>query len=144
SLGTLPAGKTITVIFDVTVNTPPVASYSNHATISGSNFSSVDSNTAVTTGDRFNTSTALLSNLNPSFQGDAVTFTATVTPTEGAGLTPNGTIQFKDGASNLGSAVTCADAGSNTCSAQLVTSALAAGTRSITAEYSGGTNHDAS
>src|SRR5262249_40973994 len=37
-LGTLPAGKSITVVYTVDVQPPPVASYSTHATISGSNF----------------------------------------------------------------------------------------------------------
>ena len=57
-------------------------------------------------------------------------------------LTPDGTLQFKDGAGNLGTALTCAGSG-NTCSAQFTTDALATGMRSITAEYSGGAHHDA-
>ncbi len=142
-LGSLPVGKTVRVVFDVTVNTVPVALYSNQGTVSGTNFAPVLTNTATTTGDRFDTGTALVSSLNPSSQGDSITFTATVTPAEGA-VTPDGTVQFKDGGGNLGSAVTCAAAPANTCTAQFTTTTLATGTRSITAQYGGGTNHDAS
>ncbi len=140
-LGTLPAGKTITVVFDVTVNAPPVAQYSTQGTVSGTNFSDVLTGTVTTPGDRINTSTLLVSSLNPASQGESITFTATVTA-DGA-VTPDGTLQFKDGVSNLGTALTCAGSGS-TCSAQFTTDALATGTRAIRAEYSGGTHHDAS
>src|SRR5262249_5336012 len=143
-LGTLAGGKSITVVYDVTVNSPPVASYDTHATISGSNFATFDSTTGTMPGDRYNTSTALVSSKNPADQGDSVTFTATVTPTQGTGLTPDGTIQFKDNGVAIGSPIVCADAGSNTCAAQVATSSLLPPSRNITAEYSGGTNHDPS
>src|SRR5262249_6161632 len=145
-LGTLPGGKSITVVFDVTVDSPPVASYSNHATISSTtaSFSPVDTNTVTTPGDRFNTSTTLTSSLNPADQGTPVTFTATVTPTEVSGLTPDGNVQFQDGVTALGGPLTCVDQGNNTCSAQLTTSSLTGGPHSITAAYLGGTNHDPS
>ena len=58
ALGTLPAGKTITVVFDVTVNAPPIAQYSTEGTVSGTNFSDVLTGTVTTPGDRFNTATA--------------------------------------------------------------------------------------
>lgn len=73
------------------------------------------------------TSTALASNNNPSTVGQSVTFTATVT-----GASPTGTVQFKDGASNLGSAIAVVSG-----VAQLTTSALTQGTHPITAIYSG-------
>jgi hypothetical protein len=73
------------------------------------------------------TTTALVSSLNPSTSGQAVTFTATV-----AGTNPTGTIQFRDGATNLGAPVALV-AGQ----AQLVTSVLAIGAHPITAVYSG-------
>ena len=59
--------------------------------------------------------------------GDAVTFAATV-----AGFNPTGTITFTDGSVTLGSPVTLSSG-----SAWLTTSALGAGTHSITAAYSG-------
>jgi hypothetical protein len=146
ALGTLPANKTITVVFSVSLDVPPVASYANHATVESTlgSFPDVDTNTVTTPGDRYDTTTALVSSLNPSFQGDSITFTATVTPTEGSSLTPDGTIQFKDGVTNLGSPVTCADTGGFTCSAQFTTTTLGTGSRNITADYLGGTNHDPS
>jgi hypothetical protein len=73
------------------------------------------------------TSTALVSSLNPSTVGQSVTFTATVT---GAG--PTGTVQFKDGVANLGSAVALSG---NV--ATLTTSALAQGSHAMTAVYGG-------
>lgn len=59
--------------------------------------------------------------------GQNVTLSATVT-----GSSPTGTVQFKDGTSNLGSPVTLSGA-----TASLGTSALAVGSHTITAVYSG-------
>ena len=72
------------------------------------------------------TTTTVVSSLNPSVVGDAVTFTASVTKSVGI---PLGTVQFMDGATLL-----------NTVSlvngtAQYATSALTAGTHDITAQY---------
>ena len=72
------------------------------------------------------TTTALGSSANPSFYGNSVTFTATVSPS-----TATGTVQFLDGATVLG---TAAVAGG---SAVLAVSALTTGAHSITAVYSG-------
>ena len=77
------------------------------------------------------TSTALVSSLNPSTVGQSVTFTATVT-----GASPTGTVQFKDGAANLGSAVALSG---NV--ATLTTSALTQGSHAITAVYGGDANN---
>jgi uncharacterized repeat protein (TIGR01451 family) len=85
------------------------------------------------------TTTALTSSINPSDIGQNVTFTATITPPLNAS-TPTGTVQFKDGASNLGSAVNCVAGGGNTCTAQVSSSTLTTGTHTITAIYSGDTN----
>ena len=76
------------------------------------------------------TSTAVSSSLNPSLLGQSVTFTATVTSLGG---TPTGTVQFKDGATNLGLPVTLNGSGQAT----FTTSSLTAGTHTITAVYSG-------
>jgi sugar lactone lactonase YvrE len=84
---------------------------------------------------------------NPGFLGQTVTLTATVagnpSPSLGSGgviLPPGstvatGTVQFFDGAVSLGSATV-----SGTQTASLATSALALGTHSITAVYSGDAN----
>ncbi|MFI5120322.1 MAG: beta strand repeat-containing protein [Thermoanaerobaculia bacterium] len=81
-------------------------------------------------------STALVSNLNPSVFGQAVTFTATVT---GSGPTPTGTATFMDGATTLG---TTALNGSGV--ATFTTAVLALGSHPITAVYAGDATYAAS
>jgi hypothetical protein len=73
------------------------------------------------------TSTAVVSSLNPSTFGKAVTFTATVKPATSG--TPTGTATFKDGATTL--ATVALSAGK----AAITTSTLALGTHSITVIY---------
>jgi hypothetical protein len=73
----------------------------------------------------------LASSLNPSHHGQAVTFTATVTPSFPGNPTPTGTIAFKDGNTVL--ALVALSGGQATHS----TSALSVGTHSITATYYG-------
>jgi hypothetical protein len=73
------------------------------------------------------TTTTLTSSLNPSVFGQNVSFSANV-----VGSSPTGSVQFKDGAASLGTAVALAGA-----SATLSTAALSVGTHSITAVYSG-------
>lgn len=80
------------------------------------------------------TTTALTSSLNPSALGQSVTFSATVS---GAG-NPTGTVTFYDGASSLGSANLSNGHGS------LPTLAVQAGSRNITAVYSGDGNFSSS
>lgn len=72
------------------------------------------------------TTTTLASSAPVSTAGEAVTFTATVSPSAASG-----TVQFFDGAASLGSAVLSSG------QASLTTSTLAAGTHSITAAYGG-------
>jgi hypothetical protein len=81
--------------------------------------------------NRVNAGVTLTSSLNPSIVGQAVTFTASVTPTSATG-----TVQFRDGAANLGAPVTLS-AGTAT----LPVSNLSVGTHSITAVYSGDANN---
>ena len=81
------------------------------------------------------TSTALISSQNPSVVGQPVTFTATVS----GGASATGNVQFKDGATNLGSPVALSGT-----SAALTTSALSAGTHAITATYSGDSTNGSS
>src|SRR5205807_1386538 len=83
------------------------------------------------------TSTAVSSSVNPSDFGESVTFTATVSSTAG---TPTGTVQFMDDATNLGSSVNCVAGAVNTCTAQIQTSTLTAGTHTISSSYSGDAN----
>ncbi|HEU5240115.1 MAG TPA: Calx-beta domain-containing protein, partial [Pyrinomonadaceae bacterium] len=79
------------------------------------------------------TVTTVTSSVNPSNFGQSVTFTATVT--SGAG-TPTGTVQFKDGMTNLGGPVVLNVNGVAT----LTTSTLTVGTHPITADYGGDGN----
>ncbi len=78
--------------------------------------------------------TTLVSSLNPATVGQAVTFIATV-----SGNGPTGTVQFVDGASNLGAPVTLTNA-----TASVTSSALLSGTHPITAVYSGDSSNAAS
>ncbi len=76
--------------------------------------------------------TTVSSSLNPSIQGQPVTFTATVTSAAGV---PTGTVNFLDGAAIIGSGVLSGN------SATFSTSALTGGVHSITAAYLGDASH---
>jgi uncharacterized repeat protein (TIGR03803 family) len=76
--------------------------------------------------DKYQTTTALSSSLNPSNYGQAVTFTATVTS---SGPTPTGKVAFKDGTKGLRVVALTGGVASYT------TSKLAVGTHGITTEY---------
>jgi Bacterial Ig-like domain (group 3) len=86
------------------------------------------------------TTTTLVSALNPAVSGNNVAFTATV-----GGSAPTGTVKFTDAGTVLAgcSAVPLTGAG-NTRSATCSTSALATGTHSIVASYSGDGSNSAS
>ncbi|MDB5221403.1 MAG: hypothetical protein JWN83_70 [Chitinophagaceae bacterium] len=77
----------------------------------------------------------LSSSENPSNAGQSVTFTATITTTSG---TPTGSVDFFDGVTNIGSSTISGT------SATLSTSALLAGSHSITATYNGDANNTSS
>lgn len=85
--------------------------------------------TASITVNKLTPTVALSSSVNPSDVGQSVTFTATVSSGSG---TPTGTVQFKDGGTNLGSAQTLTNG-----TAQLTTAALTTGNHVITVDYSG-------
>lgn len=80
--------------------------------------------------------TALQSSLDPSYSGQNVTFTATVTSSGGG--TPTGTVTFKDGTVKLGTGTLSGG------TASFSTTSLAAGAHSISAAYSGDSNNLAS
>jgi subtilase family serine protease len=79
------------------------------------------------------TTTTVISGQNPAFQGVAVTFTATVSPT--GTHAPSGTVTFNDGGSAIGSGTLGASGGSQV--ATFTTSSLDLGPHSITAVYAG-------
>lgn len=163
-IGTLRPSDSVTITFQVTVNNPPNLTLlnapgprvSNQGSVSGSNFAIVQTddpdvvgtaNATETLIDLFNTSTGVISSLNPSESGDAVTFTATVseTPVQGT-ADPTGTVQFLDGVTPL----TCTEGGVNGIrpvsggTAACTTSALSSGPHTINANYSGDGNFEAS
>ena len=77
---------------------------------------------------KYATNTALISSLNPSLSGQAVTFTAHVAT---SGPQPTGTVNFFDNGMRIGSAVL------NSGNARLTTSALGLGSNSLVAVYVG-------
>jgi hypothetical protein len=87
---------------------------------------------------KIDTTMTLLSSLNPSNQGQSVTFTATLTPASGS-VVPTGHIDFHDGATTIGSGNI-----DGTGTATFTTSALTAGTHSITGVYGGDTGNNGS
>jgi hypothetical protein len=81
---------------------------------------------------------SLAAGSNPSAFGQPLAFAAVVTTPSGG--TPTGTVQFSDGITNLGSAVTLSPDGTAT----FTTSSLSLGQHAINAVYSGDVNFDAS
>ena len=63
-----------------------------------SNYNAATQVTRPVTAQRASTTTAIVSSLNPSGDGQSVTFTATVT---GSGGTPAGSVNFRDGSSSI-------------------------------------------
>jgi hypothetical protein len=91
------------------------------------------------TVNKANTTTTVTSSLNPSCEGQSVTFTATVAhATAGGAGTPTGTVTFKDGAVTLGTGTLSGGV------ATFSTSLLTAGAHSITAVYGGDSNFNGS
>jgi hypothetical protein len=117
----------------LTVSNLGAGSHSITAVYGGSaNFSGSTSATLTETINQVTTTTTLASSVNPASAEQAVTFTATVQA--GAGNSPNGTVNFMDGSTTLGTAVLAGN------SAQLTVSTLAVGSHTITAVYSGSAN----
>jgi hypothetical protein len=79
------------------------------------------------------TSTALGSSANPAVFGQTVTFTVTVAVVAPGAGTPTGTVTFRDGTTTVASGVTLNATGQGTYS----TGALAVGSHTISATYSG-------
>ncbi len=84
------------------------------------------------------TTTTLAVSPNPATAGQAVTFSAQVSPASGTG-TPTGTVNFMNGTTQLGSGTLNASG-----QATYSTSTLAAGTYSLTAAYGGDSNYSGS
>jgi hypothetical protein len=101
-------------------------------------FKSSTSTTLTQTVNQAASTTAVVSSLNPSISGQAVTFTATVSAVAPGAGTATGTVTFLDGASTLGTASLSGG------SAAFTTSSLAVGTHSIKVRYSGDANFTSS
>ena len=83
------------------------------------------------------TTTSLSSSPNPSSTGQAVTYTATVTPVAPASGTPTGTVSFADGSAPItGCTAQALSGGTATCTVTYTST----GTHSITATYGGDSN----
>jgi hypothetical protein len=112
-------------------------SHSITAQYSGdTNFSGSTSSALSETVNLSSVNLTVSSNNNPSVYGQSVTFTVSAQPLAGS-ITPTGTITFLDGTTTLGTSVLSGGA------AQLPASALAVGSHSITAKYSGDINYAA-
>jgi hypothetical protein len=128
---TLANGEAIVTTSALPVGTDPItATYSGDANYRPHTISTSQ------TVSKANTTTGLRSSLNPSAVGQSVTFTATVASTQG---TPTGTVTFQNGGSPIGNPVSIVGG-----QATLSTSALAMGTNTITAVYSGDNNFNTS
>jgi hypothetical protein len=110
-------------------NHPITADYSGSADFLASNSAKL-----VQVVNKATTTTKVTSSLNPSKKGQAVTFTAAITPAFGG--SPSGTVTFKNGLVTLGTGAVNA----TTHKATFTTSALAVGTHHVTAVYGGDTD----
>ncbi len=111
-----------------------IGSHSVTAVYAGdTNYSGSTSDPLTQTVNKADTTTAVISSLNPSIVGDSVTFTATVTPSV------TGTVQFFDGAGSLGTGTL-----NGSSQTTLATAALSAGDHSITGVYSGNAAYNTS
>ena len=128
-----------------------VTAFSNGLVVAVGNASATTSNSAVTNSliesatftvsppvTPIATTTALTFTPGSATFGTPVTFTATITPASTGSAQPTGTVAFFDGSTLLGGGTVSNDV------ATFTTTALLAGTSSITATYGGDTNYAAS
>jgi hypothetical protein len=130
SSGALPAGTNLNASTGTVSGTPTTAgafSYAIKVTDSGRPAQTATATSSGTIAPAA-TTTAIKSSVNPSTFGESATFTATVASSGG---TPTGTVTFKDGTTTLGGGALASGVASFT------TSALSAGSHSITAAYDG-------
>ena len=131
-LGTVPLNASGVATF--TTSALSVAVHSIKITYPGdTDFAASTSSPLAQTVVKAATTTTLVSSLNPSNSGQSVTFTATITPAFGGGVT--GTVNFKDGSTIIGTGTVNAAR-----KATFTTSTLAVGTHPISAVYPASTN----
>jgi hypothetical protein len=125
--GTLSGG-----VATFSISTLTVGSHSLTGVYSGDpNFTTSTSSTFTQTVKQASTTTSLVSSANPSVAGQAITFTATISPVSPGSGTPTGTATFMDGSNTLATATLSGGAASFT------SSSLSVGTHSIKVVYSG-------
>ncbi len=130
--GTLASGvATLSTNFALAGSHSLTAVYAGDSNYGASTSSAV---TETVTSIQQSTTTSLVPSANPGVVGNAITLLATVT-----GSTPTGTVQFKDGSSNLGSPVTVLSG-----QASMSVTPGAIGGHAYSAAYSGDTNNAAS
>jgi hypothetical protein len=118
----------------LTVSTLSVATHSITANYNGDILYVASASTALSqVVNRDGTTTTLVSSLNPSVFGQAVTFTATVTANAPGTAVPTGNVVFTDGSTTLATVAL-----SSTGTASFTTSTLTVGTHNIKASYKGG------
>ena len=129
---TLSGGKATYTTSALTAGTHNIsATYAGDSSYNGSTSAAVAQ--TVTAAAKTNTTTGIVASASSVTAGQSVTFTATVSPSAATG-----TVQFKDGATVLGSATLSGG------KATYTTSALTAGTHSITVAYAGDSSHNSS
>ncbi|MEQ1768810.1 MAG: Ig-like domain repeat protein [Devosia sp.] len=132
-----PGGTSLIVALDgagvatATTSSLPVGTGTVTATYNGSSGFSGSVGTVSQVVGQGGTTTAIASSLNPSNAGDNVTFTATVSVVAPATGTASGDVEFRDGATVIGTFTLSGGVASFT------TNALAAGSHAITAFYFG-------
>ena len=108
------------------------------------NFDPSTSSAFTQTVSKSGTNATLVSSLNPATVTQNITFTFTISSATSVPGPPTGTVTFKDGASTIG----CSNAGGQVLNGSGVatcqTSSLSAASHTITADYPGDTNFNAS
>ena len=116
-----------------------VGAHSITATYNGSSSYNVSLPGSLTqTVNKASTKAVVASSANPSLNGEAVTFTATVTSVAPGTGVPTGTVTFKNGSVVLGTIALVSG------KAKLTTAALLVGAHSITAAYNGSASYNVS
>jgi hypothetical protein len=129
-VNSLGPGFTVSGVATFTTSFSTAASHSVKAFYNGDTYHSASQGSVLEVVNKFSTSVAISSALNPSNYSQSVSFTAVVTGT--GGVVPTGTVTFKNGSAFVASG-TLNGAGTVTGSSTL----LPVGVNSITATYNG-------